>query len=134
MSELIDPASQHGPLLGLKMDMVLELVEIWHQRSMKTGVSELVYAAACRGQSICSLLHSPVTVLSCSQNNQGNGAIAHCEDLSYYICRSCTREAGVLGSKRILELSTQAQALGQFTVISDEAAQVHHLASAILQL
>lgn len=49
MSELIDPASQHGPLLGLKMIMVLELVDMWYLRNMKTGMSELVYAAACRG-------------------------------------------------------------------------------------
>ena len=98
MSELIDLASQHASLLVLKLDMVLGLADVWYLRSMKTGMSELVSAAACIGRSVCPLLHSPLTVVSCSQNDQGNGAIARCEGLRYYSCSSCIRGADVLGS------------------------------------
>lgn len=38
------------------------------------------------------------------------------------------------GAKRMLKLSTYAQALWQLTSIYDEAAHVHHFSSAILKL
>lgn len=99
MSERTASASQRPPFLGLKPDVGFGgLADAWYLRSVKAGMRELVSAACLHRQKRLSLAPYSSSVVFRSQNDQGDGAIAHREDLRYYSCRNCIRGADVPGS------------------------------------